>query len=85
MPPAHKPLAFAQAQPVSEGSDGALIQLKQKEAAMCKLMVVVTRFLPLCAVLLAISAVATAQPIPLGLVKVALHFCGYGTAHWLSE
>jgi hypothetical protein len=20
-----------------------------------------------------------------GLVKVALHFCGYGTAHWLSE
>ena len=20
-----------------------------------------------------------------GVVKVALHFCGYGTAHWLSE
>ena len=32
---------------------------------MGKLMVVVTRFLSLCAVLLAISANATAQPIPL--------------------
>jgi hypothetical protein len=37
---------------------------------MCKLRVVVARFLPFCAVLLAIPAITAAQPIPLAVQRV---------------